>query len=193
MTFKARYLICAVVVSGLLFSCTPETRYRVLSFFVDGVPKPGEPAERQGVRGERNRAEVQRLEVFEHGPYGARMCTSCHEGGFSNRLLLSKEKLCFHCHTFGMEARYVHGPLPGGGCLLCHDPHSTRYKSLLVSKPEEFCFYCHDRTRVLSGRTHINAAETACTACHDAHMSDRRYMLKEGVEAIEKEEPKREG
>lgn len=177
-----RYLAVTLLLCGVIIgACSPEAKYKYLSIFVDGVPSPGQPLEDVKVDDKNRSVGEQQLRVYAHGPYGAKLCTACHESSYSNKLLYPKEELCLNCHTFNMEARWVHGPLAGGGCLICHDPHISRYRYLLVAKSEEFCFYCHDESLVLSGGEHEDAMRLGCTTCHDAHMSDRRFMLKEGV------------
>jgi predicted CXXCH cytochrome family protein len=178
-----RYIVVTLWLCGIILTgCSPEAKYKYLSIFVDGVPPPPQPVDEVVKGEEKQKTGVETGKVFPHGPYGAKLCTACHESTYSNKLLYPKEELCLHCHTFNMEVRWVHGPLAGGGCLICHDPHISRYRFLLVAKAEEFCFYCHDESLVLSGEEHEDAMQLGCTTCHDAHMSDRRFMLKEGVE-----------
>jgi predicted CXXCH cytochrome family protein len=179
--------ILVILLFSLLSSgCSPETRYRVLSFFVDGVPPPEKVSDKGEESEKGEKSDIQRLKVAIHGPYGARMCTACHEGGFSNRLLLPREKLCYRCHSFKMEAKWIHGPIASGGCMLCHDPHNSKYEYLLVGSSQEFCFYCHQRSAVLADESHSDVMERGCTTCHDAHMSDRQFLLKEDVALFER-------
>jgi len=172
-----------LIVLFFLFSsgCSPETRYRILSFLVDGVPPPGEASDKSKETEEGEKSVIEKMKVAIHGPYGARMCTACHEPGVSNRLILPREKLCYRCHSFKMEAKWVHGPLASGGCILCHDPHNSKYEYLLVGSSQEFCFYCHQQSAVLANGIHSNAIQKGCTACHDAHMSERKFLLKESA------------
>ena len=66
-------------------------------------------------------------------------------------------QLCGRCHELDLTRRYVHGPLASGGCTVCHDPHSSRYRYLLVSDSDGFCLSCHDARRV-AGRSRPRAA-----------------------------------
>jgi len=187
-------IFIGMILVFIFTGCTAETRYKVLSFFFDGVPMPGQ--KNVTAKHGRKKYRARKLRVFLHGPYAARMCNACHELGFSNKLILPKDRLCYHCHTFNTKGMWVHGPVAAGGCLLCHDPHSSRYKYMLVGKAEEFCFYCHQKERVLSSAYHVNALKKGCTGCHNAHMSARRFMLREDVpysdtkEGEEKTKPK---
>jgi predicted CXXCH cytochrome family protein len=86
-----------------------------------------------------------------------------------------REQLCLQCHVFPHSATdYVHGPLAAGGCTVCHEPHSSPNRYLLVSDSEAFCFHCHDRERM---RDHAGG-EPRCTSCHDAHMSAKKFLLR---------------
>jgi predicted CXXCH cytochrome family protein len=94
-----------------------------------------------------------------------------------NALVAPGEQLCFLCHDLGTAKRYVHGPIASGGCLVCHDPHRSQYRHLLVSDAVGFCLHCHDRAALRPVAGHA-AAAGQCTDCHEAHMSDRRYLLR---------------
>ena len=113
----------------------------------------------------------------EHGQYGAKLCSGCHESAATNALVLPREQLCFKCHELKLDKKYIHGPLASGGCTVCHDPHSSRNRFLLVSESDTFCFYCHDRATVAPVEAHAGI-EGQCTDCHDAHMSDKKYFLR---------------
>ncbi len=184
-----RYIIITIILSGFLSSgCTPEAKYKYLSFLVDGIPPPQEETKEELTGGSGQKPVSQKLRVFIHEPYAEKMCTSCHESSYSNKLLYPREELCYTCHSFDVKAKWVHGPLDSGGCLVCHDPHISQYRYMLVAKSEEFCLYCHDKSFILSFKDHADALRLGCVACHDAHMSDRRFMLKKDVIYIEKPE-----
>jgi predicted CXXCH cytochrome family protein len=159
--------------------CSPATRTRVLSAIFDGVPQPraaaAEPAGPQARPGDQAPSPL--VPRRDHGPYAAHLCGACHESAATNALILPPERLCVRCHELGLKGAYVHGPIASGGCLVCHDPHSSRYRALLVSESEGFCLHCHDRRAVAAVAGH-ERIETGCTDCHDAHSSDRKYLLK---------------
>jgi predicted CXXCH cytochrome family protein len=168
------FFICLIPLSG----CSPSTRYKVLSFFFDGVPDPdmieGAVSMDWKKRGREGKGERQR--VGEHGPFAAKMCDGCHKRG-SNELILPIEKLCLNCHNLQIEKRLIHGPVIAGGCRICHEPHGSGQPYLLVSESERFCFYCHNERSVLKNPVH-EGPEIKCTDCHDAHASDNEYLLK---------------
>jgi len=184
--FRVRAATSAVLVLGValvgLAGCSVATHHRVLSLFFDGVPEP--PAEvvsaGPAVQGSVGRKLVR---VGEHGPYAAKLCDACHNSKATNALVVPAEQLCNRCHDLGVAKKYVHGPLASGGCLVCHDPHRSANRFLLVSASDGFCLHCHDRAGLSAvdghaGRAGDITATANCTDCHEAHMSDRKYLLR---------------
>jgi len=150
--------------------------YRLRNAIFDGVPPP--KSERTaGAAGGAPGSPSAPLTIREHGPYAAKLCDACHDAAATNALVAPPEQLCFRCHALPLDKAYVHGPLASGGCLVCHDPHSSPNRSLLVSSSEDFCFHCHDRATVEAISAHADRMDE-CTVCHDAHMSDRPHLLK---------------
>ena len=171
-------LVCVGLMATLSIGCDATSRYRVLSLFFDGVPPPPAPA-RNVTAGEALPTDLalQRIRHSEHGPYAARLCQACHNAAATNALIVPGDQLCFRCHQFKTDKRYVHGPLASGGCTACHDPHNSRYRYLLLSESDTFCLYCHDRQVIAKNPAHANT-DAPCTVCHDPHMSDRKYLLR---------------
>ena len=167
------------VAAALGTSCDPASRYRVLSFVFDGVPPPQVAEETAGQEGTGSASGVAARKVGfrEHGPYAAKLCGACHESAASNTFVVAREQLCFRCHEFKIDKKYVHGPLASGGCTACHDPHSSKYRYFLLSESDTFCLHCHDR-QVLDRVAAHAGVENECTSCHDPHMSDKKYLLR---------------
>lgn len=173
-----RAVACASMMAVLSVGCNATTRYQVLSFFFDGVPVPkGVPAGADQAASQTDVLKLQRTRYGEHGPYAAKLCTACHESAANRTFVVPREQLCFRCHEFKIDKKYVHGPLASGGCTACHDPHSSKYRYLLVSESDTFCFYCHDRQAIGKVGAH-QGTEEQCTACHNPHMSDKKYLLR---------------
>jgi len=166
-------------VAFLSVACSQTARHKALTTFFDGVP-PLETAETQ--KGQKQAvgptgALPQKAHGSEHGPYAAKLCDACHEKGATNALVAPANELCARCHTIDTNKKFMHGPLTSGGCVVCHDPHSSRYPYLLVSDSGTFCLDCHDRETVVAIEGHGDL-DGNCTTCHDAHGSDAKYLLK---------------
>jgi predicted CXXCH cytochrome family protein len=170
------------MIVAVLFGCEARARYRVLSIFFDGVPNPdktmvsADNKQNAGGRPEADAGAREAKQYTEHGPYAAKLCEGCHQRG-TNKLLLPIESLCLYCHSVAMDKKRVHGPIASGGCKVCHDPHSSSNRFLLVSDSKEFCLYCHDKNEIATREVHRDMT-TECTTCHDAHGSDNEFLLK---------------
>ena len=166
------------LVAALAAGCSAASRHDILTHLFDGVPPAAPAAEPVPSRPAARTVAAQRIVGYqEHGPYAARLCSTCHEPGATNALMAPPDELCFKCHNLRLDRKYIHGPLASGGCLVCHDPHSSQYRYLLVSESDGFCSHCHDKAAIEKVPAHLGAGE-ACTTCHDAHMSDRAFLLK---------------
>jgi len=172
-------LAAAALLAGLAAlapSCSAAARHRVLSVFFDGVPEPAAPDEAPTEGGLATAASAHRVRI-EHEPYASGECSACHDSSATNRLVVPAGELCFQCHDFELDRAYVHGPLASGGCLGCHDPHASTNPHLLLSASDGFCLGCHQRQDLFRIEGHLGD-RTDCTRCHEAHMSDRKYLLR---------------
>lgn len=167
-------VVAALFATATAAGCAPETRYEVLSFFFDGVPKPGEG--RSELRGTEDNAPGALPRYGEHGPYAAKLCDACHLQG-SNKLVVDREELCVRCHVLKLDRKMLHGPLASGNCEICHGPHGSSNRYLLVADSKEFCLYCHDKNDILKRDAH-QGMDAECTTCHDAHGSANEFLLK---------------
>ncbi|MDA8099743.1 MAG: hypothetical protein M0042_08960 [Nitrospiraceae bacterium] len=173
------WILAVVLIGSLAAGCSPETRYRTLSFFFDGVPPPGGSGqELRSGRATGEPKEPPKVRPTTHGPYAARLCEACHQRGSGNKLILPVEELCLKCHVVSIAKKNVHGPLASGGCRVCHEPHGSGKAYLLVADPTTFCFYCHDEQEVGTRDVHKASGGAECTECHDAHSSDNPFLLK---------------
>ncbi len=132
-----------------------------------------------------------RQRLREHTVEDARPCTGCHPIGkdltSSASGLVGGHNPCYLCHQdkigeFAQE--YVHGPVAGGSCTICHDPHGSEFAKTLVSPVPVLCETCHGE---VSGKTrpvqHYPFAQGWCIDCHDPHATDNKWVLvKEGQE-----------
>lgn len=105
------------------------------------------------------------------------VCNDCHGKGFS--VSRPEDSICYRCHDKQDEGKFVHGPLAGGACAICHEPHGSSRKFFLKGDPLVICTSCHDQNL---SRMHIEASKNKnCDKCHNPHSSDREFFLKLGV------------
>ena len=161
--------------------------------------------------------------------YTADGCANCHNPHASTQfadLRDRQDRLCLQCHDKEMPAsdghiipnmkpaltsKNLHGPIRGGDCGACHDPHGgSKPRLLRQGFPKSFyasfdiqnyalCFSCHDKALVLNERTssltnfrdgavnlhylHVNRPEKGrtCKTCHAIHGSNQPMHMASGV------------
>lgn len=180
-------LTVSLVVSSLATGCSETTKYRVLCFFFDGVPKPGEAAaegrketDLPEVRRQAKQAPTEKI-LVSHPPYKTNRCRACHDPSLPGLQLIKtlEEGLCFTCHSDpAAEARYVHGPVAVNACLDCHHYHESSHQHLLLDDATALCFRCHDRQDLTEGPHHAKNDSQSCVECHSPHGGDDRFFLK---------------
>lgn len=97
-------------------------------------------------------------------------------------LKVDQKEACLQCHDLedALQAKVRHPPAAAGECTACHNPHVSRFDSLLRDRPAAVCTTCHPGVRDELARptTHPPAAEGRCTACHSPHGGDVPGLLK---------------
>ena len=182
-------LILAVAGFLLASACTATGRYKVLSFFFEGVTPPGggeatstessteqEVADPLGLLG-----AVTRTDVFWHSPFFERECARCHSMSQGGEVRDVPGGLCRSCHAGLLADKpFVHGPAAVEGCLECHHPHKSEIPGILLREGESLCTRCHEVDDLLPGEHHetVGAEIRACTKCHDPHGGVDRLFLR---------------
>ena len=172
-------LVAGALCILVLANCNPDSRRRVLSTFFDGVPPAAAdsimaagiiPADSNmavaAVTSPQPVVTVRNL----HAPFRERSCTGCHERAFSNSLKTPTPQLCYGCHEdFRQEFAFLHGPVAGGYCTQCHNPHQSSNPKLLVMKEDQLCFHCHQPADVYQNEEHEEIEPSECLDCHNPH------------------------
>lgn len=177
-------LTCAVI----LPACYTPVRYRVLTFFFDGVPEPGTAVTvgyapptkaRKEEPGTPPKLQAAARDVFAHPPYRDGRCGSCHNIRTGQLYRTPQEGLCQGCHTdIPGQAKYVHGPVALSYCLFCHHHHTSAYPKVLHGDVTATCFRCHQREDLTEGPHHETIGTQQCTVCHNPHGGADRFFLK---------------
>jgi predicted CXXCH cytochrome family protein len=107
----------------------------------------------------------------------AEKCGGCHAETSRGYVVSGrKDTVCYQCHDRKDGKKLVHGPLGGGDCTTCHDPHGAMYPALTVAKAEGLCVTCHDQA---SSRKHIGESRAVgCITCHEPHSASKDYLQK---------------
>jgi len=171
-------------------ACTPQKSYTVLSFLFDGVPDPNyieanisndsvNITDSTNVLAISNR--VSQAKFVFHSPYQEKKCADCHDKKNMGGTSKPQPELCYQCHDdFTESFALVHGPVGGGYCTSCHNPHKAKSKKLLQRPSQQLCFHCHDSIMVFNNKLHEEIEETNCTKCHNPHGGENRYMMQHG-------------
>jgi predicted CXXCH cytochrome family protein len=188
--FWIRPALFGLILLILFFiSCNEIERHKALTFFFDGVPPSGQ----EGLQAESLDVNLPELAQTGQAPvwyvHEARKdCHNCHSKrirrSFSSQINLIDPipKLCYNCHAdFTKSAPFVHGPVAVGQCLVCHNPHKSKIKHLLVAPEPGLCYQCHDVDTIKLIPAHVSKQLSDCTSCHDPHASSTKALLKENV------------
>ncbi len=128
-------------------------------------------------------------------------CADCHKSSSSIHppdkiaLLTTVSDLCLSCHedtkTLIAESPYVHIPTKDKkSCTLCHSPHSSDVKKLLIAARKDLCLSCHDKPIKTETKTIANIGqvmksskvfhppfENCSKSCHNPHASQDSRLL----------------
>jgi predicted CXXCH cytochrome family protein len=134
-----------------------------------------------------------------HTPVGMYSCVQCHplQGSPKYAPVKRDAALCYSCHEDKKqefrEFKFLHGPVAGDMCELCHDPHSSDYPGQILQPVNKLCLSCHEQVargiHVIAlgdGSSHPIAdkldpsdrgkgRELSCISCHNPHGGKARY------------------
>lgn len=181
------WFACSV---SALCGCDPVTTHKITTIFFEGVPSMP-PAERycqdyheKKLAEEREAAKKKQTAATEqissdHLPFAEKHCDDCHDKRTETGLIRPRNEICFVCHPDIINGFFVHGPASVGGCLECHEPHSSAYPSLLKTDKKTLCAGCHQEKRAAEG-LHDKAVANGmlCMDCHNPHSGTVPYFLR---------------
>jgi predicted CXXCH cytochrome family protein len=159
----------------------------VLRFFFDGVPETESARVAVNALAEQDADTAsipletlayRESEALVHYPYGEQECAMCHEESSLGDMVEPQPGLCYLCHEDLAETyNYLHGPVAGGYCTACHDPHRSENAHLLKLVGQQLCFYCHKQVSVLKNEMHQDLEGMSCLDCHNAHGGEDKYIF----------------
>lgn len=169
-------------------SCDKVERYKVMSYFFDGVTPLEQGQFEEGLLDPNTQQldQTRQSVWYVHEP--RKDCTNCHRWPQRRRfsietyLIAPVPKLCYNCHPdFTTSATFVHGPVAVGQCLVCHSdpPHKSQIEHLLKEPEPKLCYLCHDMSMIELIPAHLPQQKSACTDCHDPHASSTKALLKD--------------
>ena len=119
----------------------------------------------------------------KHTKVENRTCVLCHQLDLTTFESADiEDNPCFKCHDdrIGFFTReYVHGPVAGGSCTICHNPHGSKYEKSLQAPVQILCFTCHEyiEDEQLKKTVHDPFMSGHCEKCHDPHSTNNRWVL----------------
>ncbi|MDK2970501.1 MAG: hypothetical protein PWP23_256 [Candidatus Sumerlaeota bacterium] len=185
------FLALLVAASAFVASCSPVSRYEVLSAVFDGVPPPA-GVEAAAVRAPLARTEapskyLQDLRTLReqrppakpalvirsvHQPVAERKCRACHDPAAGIENIAKDATLCDQCHEQQRrEEGWDHGPINLGTCIPCHVAHRSQHEHLLAEALPGLCLHCHEDTAEEAAGMEYHSVPNFedCSACHDPH------------------------
>lgn len=124
------------------------------------------------------------LSPVAHPPFAEGDCSTCHTVEGDEIALAEgfpRADLCEDCHDDvagllgGSESHFGTSDMRREGasvCLECHDPHRSRWPSLVAGPQNDLCRKCHENLTSEgshAGSYHRPFIAGDCTSCHDPH------------------------
>lgn len=120
-------------------------------------------------------------------------CIMCHELGTGLQAMFAGEDFtanpCFKCHNDKIKSfdqEYVHGPVAGGSCIVCHNPHGSEFEHSLNVPEILLCASCHSNIEdeLEENDLHQPFKNGDCAKCHDPHSTNNRWVLLKSSEQL---------
>lgn len=169
----------------ILLGCSPDAGNKVLAFFFDGVPPSGAMSASQPVPVQNADsitlaiASAPTAAIFYHKPYQERKCADCHDAGAMGTFQQSQPGLCYKCHQdFSEKFEHLHGPVDGGYCTQCHNPHLGGSDDLLLRRGQDVCLFCHEGSLDFNTGVHSGTNEKNCLDCHNPHGGNDKNLIR---------------
>ena len=111
-------------------------------------------------------------------------CEKCHNlrGAVPSYKRMRRSSTCMtgECHNDMGTAEFVHGPVAGGTCVACHNPHGSTNKDHRPRTGAQECYVCHENKKAdfAKSNPHKPVAQGLCIDCHDPHQSGAKFQLK---------------
>lgn len=170
----------------LLGQCSPYAGKSLLTFFFDGVPHTDSTDVKDVALDDISIDSTSQLTetslevpmVYVHYPYEEKECGSCHDPNSLGTMVEPQPGLCYMCHEdFNNQYTTIHGPVAGGYCTSCHNPHRSESEKLLRFTGAQLCLHCHEAESVYKNEMHQDLEGMECTDCHNPHGGEDKYIF----------------
>ena len=169
------------------FEATINLRSGLNEIFVSPVGEDGTgPKITVFLKTDTNEAPGDFKEYFLHIPTGEEVnCQDCHKldttpVSYQRMNVMGATCQTDVCHQDMGKEKYVHGPVGGGVCISCHNPHGSSEKHAVSRSALPLCLICHENKEYELEQDHVHGIITSsgCIDCHDPHESTNRFQLK---------------